>query len=90
LKLKGNKGHIPEEHFDLCGVQMDKDINGKEFIWSANISQESYQRLKYLTHLHQVNLHKERVQTIKSKEIEKKKTANVKHEELVDANKRGC
>jgi hypothetical protein len=60
---------------------MDKDINGKEVIRSANISQESYQRSKCLTHLHQMNLHLEHVQTIKSKEIEKKTTANMKHEE---------
>jgi hypothetical protein len=52
-----------------------------------NISQESYQRSKHLTHLHQVNLHLERLHTIKLKEIEKKTTANMKHEELVEANR---
>ncbi len=66
---------------------MDKDINGKEIIRSANISQENnYQRSKCLTHLHQVNLCLDRVQTIKSREIEKKTTSNMKHEEIVDAN----
>jgi hypothetical protein len=29
LKLMDNDGHIPKGHFDICGVQMDKDINGK-------------------------------------------------------------
>ncbi len=47
----------------------------------ANVPQESYQRLKCLTHLHQVDLHLEGLQTIKSKEIQKKTTANMKHEE---------
>ncbi len=37
----------------------------------VNISQESYQRLKCLTHSHKVNLHLECLQTIKSKEIQK-------------------
>ncbi len=36
------EGHIPEKHFDICGVWIDKDINGNEVIRLANISQESY------------------------------------------------
>jgi hypothetical protein len=59
------EGHIPKEHFDLAGVQMDKDIKGNEVVRLANISQESYQRSKCLTHSHQVNLHLERLHTIK-------------------------
>jgi hypothetical protein len=47
----------------------------------ANVSQESYQRSKCLTHLHHVDLHLERLQTIKLKEIQKTTTANMKHEE---------
>ena len=47
----------------------------------ANISQESYQRSKCLTHSHQVNLRLERLQTIESKEIQKKTTVNMKHKE---------
>jgi hypothetical protein len=47
----------------------------------VNVSQESYQRLKCLTHSHQVDLRLERLQTIKSKEIQKKTMANMKHEE---------
>ncbi len=35
-----------------------------------------------------MNLHKEHLQIIKSKEIEKKTAANMKHKELVDANKK--
>ncbi len=47
----------------------------------ANVSQESYQHSKCLTQLHQVDLRLERLQTIKSKEIQKKTTANMKHKE---------
>jgi hypothetical protein len=81
------EGHIPEEHFDRPGFRTDKDIYGNDVVRSANISQESYQRSKCLTHSHQVNLRLEHLQIIKSKEIEKKTTANMKHEELVTANK---
>ena len=44
--------------------------------------------LKCLTHFHQVNMHLEHLQIIKSKETEKKSTANMKHDELVQANKK--
>jgi hypothetical protein len=77
LNIMDEEGHILKERFDLCGFQMDKDINRDEAIRLANISQERYQRSKCLTHLHQVNLHLEHLQTIKSKEIEKKTTANL-------------
>jgi hypothetical protein len=65
---------------------MDKDINGKDVVRAATITQESYQRSKCLTHSRQVDMRLEHLQIIKSKEIEKKETANLKHMELVEAN----
>jgi hypothetical protein len=85
LRIMGEEGHIPEEHFDLGGIRMDKDINGKDVVRAATITQESYQRSKCLTHSRQVDTRLERQQIIKSKEIEKKETANLKHMELVEA-----
>jgi hypothetical protein len=80
------EGHIPEEHFDLCGIRMDKDIHGKDVVRAATITQERYQRSKCLTYSRKVDMRLERLQIIKSKEIEKKETANLKHMELVEAN----
>jgi hypothetical protein len=37
------EGHIPEEHFDLGRIRMDKDINGKDAVSATTITQESYQ-----------------------------------------------
>jgi hypothetical protein len=87
FKIIEEKGHIPEEHFDVCGIRLDKDINGNDVLRTASISQESLQHSKCLTHLHQVGMRLERLQIIMSKEIKKKETANMKHAELVDANK---
>jgi hypothetical protein len=87
FKIMEEKGHIPEEHFDVCGIRSDKDINGNNVLRTAGISQESFQRSKCLTHSHQVSMRLECLQIIISKEIKKKETANMKHAELVDANK---
>ena len=81
------EGLIPEEHFNLCGVWTDKNINGNVVIMLMNISQESYQRSN-LTHPHQVDLRLEPLLATKPKEIKKKTTANMKHNELVNANKK--
>ena len=56
LNMMDEEGNIPKEHFDLLGVRIDKDIHGNDVIRAANISQESYQRSKCLTHSHQVDL----------------------------------
>jgi hypothetical protein len=86
LRIMDKEGHIPEEHFDFGGIRMDKDINGKDVVRAATITQESYQQSKCLTHFRQVDMRLECLQIIKSKEIEKKETANLKHMELVEAN----
>jgi hypothetical protein len=87
FKIMEEKGHIPEEDFDVCGIRSDKDINGNDVLRTAGISQESLQHSKCLTHSHQVGMRLEHLQIIMSKEIKKKETANMKHAELVDANK---
>jgi hypothetical protein len=56
LNIMDEEGHIPKEHFDLCGFRIDRDVNGNDVIRPANTSQESYQRSKCLTHSHQVDL----------------------------------
>ena len=88
IEIMDEKGHIDEEEYDIRGIRMDKDINGQDVFRTAGIAQESFQRSKCLTHFHQVNLRLERLQIIKSKENEKKETANMKHDELVQANKK--
>jgi hypothetical protein len=32
LRIMDERGHIPKENFDLCGVRTDKDINGNEVV----------------------------------------------------------
>ena len=88
IEIMDKFGHIDEEQFDVRGIRMDKDINGQDVFRTAGIAQESFQRSKCLTHFHQVDMRLERLQIIKSKENEKKATANMKHDELVQANKK--
>ncbi len=88
LDIVNDKGHIDEEQYAIHGIRMDKDINGQDVFRTAGIAQESCQRSKCLTHFHQVNMRLERLQIIKSNETEKKVTANMKHDELVQANKK--
>jgi hypothetical protein len=88
IKIMDKKGHIDEEQYDIRGIRTDKDINGQNVFRTAGIAQESFQCSKCLTHFHQVNMHLERLQIIKSNKTEKKATANMKHEELVHANKK--
>jgi hypothetical protein len=88
LDIMDEKGHIEEEHYNVCGIRMDKDVNGRNVFRTAGIAQESFQHLKYLTHSHQVKMRQEGLQIIKSKENQNKETANLKHAELVDANKK--
>ena len=87
IEIMDKFGHIDEEQFDVRGIKMDKDINGQDVFRTAGIAQESFQCSKCLTHFHQVDMHLERLQIIKSKENEKKVTSNMKHDELVQANK---
>jgi len=88
LYIMNEKGHIEEEHFDVCGIRMDKDINGQDVFRTAGIAQESFQCSKCLTHFHRVNMRLERLHIIKTKETEKKATTNIKQDELVQANKK--
>ena len=75
------KEYIDEDHFDVPDIRMDKDINRQNVFRTAWIVQESFQRSKCLTHSHQVIMHLDCLQIIKSKEIQKKETANLKHGE---------
>ena len=88
IEIMDKFGHIDEEQFDVRGIRMDKDINGQDVFRTVGIAQESFQQSKCLTHFHQVNMRLKRLQIIKSKETEKKVTANMKHDELVQANKK--
>jgi hypothetical protein len=81
-------GHIKDEHWDVCGIRMDKDGNRQNVFRTAGFALESFQRSKCLTHSHQVKMHLERLQIIKSKENQKKETLNSKRAELVDAKKK--
>jgi hypothetical protein len=76
LDIMDEKGHIKEEHYGICGIRMDKDVNGQNVFRTAGIAQESFQCSKCLTHSHQVKMHLECLQIIKSKENQKKQIAN--------------
>jgi hypothetical protein len=82
------KGHIHEDTFDVCGIRMNTDVNGNNVFRTAGIAQERFQRSQCLDHSHQVDMHLECLHIINSKEIQKKEKANMKHVELVDANKK--
>ncbi len=88
IEVMDEKGHIDEEQYNIRGIRMDKDINRQDVFRTAGIAQESFQCSKCLTHFHQVNMRLEQLQIIKSKETEKKATANMKHDELIQANKK--
>ncbi len=51
-------GHIFEEVYDHLDIVRDRDSMGREVMWDATISQESYQRTKCLMHKHPRNGHK--------------------------------
>ena len=42
LNIMKDKGNIPKEHFDVCGIRTDKDIDGRDVIRSVGIAQESF------------------------------------------------
>ena len=88
LDIMNEKGHIDEDHFDVSGIRMDKDINRQNVFRTTGIAQESFQHSKCLTHSHQINMRLDCLQIIKSKEILKKETANLKLGELVEANRK--
>jgi hypothetical protein len=54
-------GHIFEDVYDQMGIVRDRDSMGCEVMHDATISQESYQRIKCLSHEHQIHLWKERL-----------------------------
>jgi hypothetical protein len=43
LNIMDKEGHINNDHFDVCGIRMDVDVNGKLFFTTAGVVQESYQ-----------------------------------------------
>jgi hypothetical protein len=65
-KTMMEQGRIPEEVFDDLGFPPDRDVNGKEVLRHAGITQESYQRSKCLTHKYQVQLRRDRTEEIKA------------------------
>ncbi|KAL7552482.1 hypothetical protein ACHAWF_015738 [Thalassiosira exigua] len=87
LKVTDDVGRIPEEHFDLHAIRVDRDSKGNEVTRLAGISQEHLQRAKCLTHPFQVELRKERLKQIRWKERQKKEDANKVHQQKIDANK---
>ena len=51
-----DQGSITEDVFDEFGFPQDRDVNGKEVLRNAGISQESQQQSKWLTHQFQIKL----------------------------------
>ncbi len=77
-------GHIPEEVYDEIGFPMDSDVHGKEVQRMAGISQESYQRAKWLTHEHQISLRLERVEMIQNLQRQQAESRRQKIDEECD------
>ena len=61
-----DQGHILEDVFGELGFPQDRDVNGKEVLRNAGISQESQQRSKWLTHQFQIKLQKEHILRIET------------------------
>ena len=68
-------GHVPDSVFEDLGFPLDKDVDGTTTKRLANISMESRQRAKVLTHKHQVELREERKALLES-EVTRKKNEN--------------
>jgi len=59
-------GHVPDKKFEELGFPMDRDVDGETIRRDANISLESRQRAKILTHKYQVHLREERINLLQS------------------------
>ena len=69
------QGHISDEVFDSLGFSKDTDVHGNEISRYAEISQESYQRSKQLTHKYQVNLRQAHVDQIMAQQCQSEESA---------------
>ena len=56
---------------------------GREVMWDATITQESYQRTKCITHKHQIHLRKQMLLWNQQIESDRKDLANRKHHEKI-------
>lgn len=59
-------GHVPDTKLEELGFPVDRDMDGTEVRRDATITQEARQRAKNLTHVHQVELRKERQEQIQA------------------------
>jgi hypothetical protein len=64
-------GHVPDEVFEELGFPVDCDMDGKEVRRDATITQESRQRAKNLTHVHQAELRDEKREQVRAEVVRK-------------------
>ena len=62
---------MPDEIFEDLGFPVDCDMDGKGIRRNATITQESRQRAKNLTHLHQAELRNEKQELTQVKVVQK-------------------
>jgi hypothetical protein len=84
-KLVLDEGRIPEHVFDELDFPKDKDANGNVVLRNAGISQESFQRSKCMTHIHQVELRKERMEQLQAEQQRRDEVNQQKLEAQVNA-----
>ena len=78
------KGIVSEEVFEEIGIIKDSDSTGNTVLRDAEISQESRQRTKCLTHAEQVELRMERLALIRQKADNLVELTNAKNQEKLN------
>ena len=82
-----NNGHIPDDIFESLGFPLDMDEEGTIETRNHGISQEPRQRAKCLTHRRQIELRKERLNSIRIEQKRREDETGDKILQKLDQNK---
>ena len=80
------RGLIPEEQYEMRGIQVDKDAHGNEVRRDYEISLETRQRSKCLTNSYQVRLREEQRAIATMRASRQKSEEELKRQELINMN----
>ena len=79
-------GLIPEEQYEMHGVEVDRDSHGNMVRRDFEITQETRQRSKSLTNSYQVGLRDEQRAIAAMRESRRKSEDDLKRQELINMN----
>ena len=81
MNVYSKYGHIEDIKFEKLGFRVDCDPDGNYVRRDAEITQESRQRAKTLTHVHQCGLRKATKDTL---ELEMQRKAKEKEDKIIE------